>query len=55
MDTYELVSDYRHDNELKESFNQLAIKTFNLDFSDWYKRGYWDEKYIPYPLSITGK
>lgn len=55
MDTYELVSDYRHDNELKESFNQLAIKTFDLDFSDWYKRGYWDEKYIPYSFVHHGK
>ncbi|MGG5181132.1 GNAT family N-acetyltransferase [Bacillus sp. MM09(2025)] len=49
------MSDYRYDNELKESFNQLAIKTFDLDFSDWYKRGYWDEKYIPYSFVHHGK
>jgi len=55
VETYELVSDYRHDDKLKESFNQLAIHTFNLDFSDWYKRGYWDEKYIPYSFVHHGK
>ncbi|KPN13088.1 GNAT family acetyltransferase [Bacillus australimaris] len=55
METYELVSDYRHDHKLKESFNQLAINTFDLDFSDWYKRGYWDEKYIPYSFVHHGK
>ncbi|WP_144498992.1 GNAT family N-acetyltransferase [Bacillus pumilus] len=55
METYELVSDYRHDDKLKESFNQLAIDTFDVDFSDWYNRGYWDEKYIPYSFVHHGK
>lgn len=55
METYELVSDYRHNEKLKESFNKLAINTFDLDFSDWYKRGYWDKNIFLIPLSITGK
>lgn len=55
MGKYELVSDYRHDVKLKESFNKLAIDTFDLDFSDWYERGYWDEKYIPYSFVHNGK
>lgn len=52
---YELVSDYRHDVKLKESFNKLAIDTFDLELSDWYERGYWDEKYIPYSFVHNGK
>ncbi|MES1036969.1 GNAT family N-acetyltransferase [Bacillus pumilus] len=55
METYELVSDYRHDDKLKESFNQLAVYIFDVNFSDWYKRGYWDEKYIPYSFVHHGK
>ncbi|KEP26398.1 GNAT family N-acetyltransferase [Bacillus zhangzhouensis] len=55
METYELVSDYRDDDKLKESFNALAINTFDLDFRDWYERGYWDEKYIPYSFVHNGK
>ncbi|TYS31499.1 GNAT family N-acetyltransferase [Bacillus pumilus] len=55
METYKLVSDYRHDDKLRESFNALAINTFDLDFSGWYKRGYWDEKYIPYSFVDQGK
>lgn len=55
VETYELVSDYRHDDKLKESFNALAINTFDLDFRDWYKKGYWDEKYIPYSFLHKGK
>lgn len=48
MEKYKLVSDYRHDDRLKESFNDLAIKTFGLDFRDWYNKGYWNDQYIPY-------
>ncbi len=48
MEKYELVSDYRHNEKLKASFNDLAIQTFGLDFRDWYNKGYWNNQYIPY-------
>ncbi|MBE1556763.1 GNAT family N-acetyltransferase [Sporosarcina limicola] len=48
MEKYELVSDYRNNENLKESFNALAMKTFELDFRGWYNKGYWNDKYIPY-------
>ncbi|MED4886490.1 GNAT family N-acetyltransferase [Lysinibacillus fusiformis] len=55
MEKYELVSDYRHDDRLKESFNDLAIETFGLDFRDWYNKGYWNDQYIPYSFVQEGK
>ncbi|WP_342532953.1 GNAT family N-acetyltransferase [Lysinibacillus sp. FSL R5-0849] len=55
MEKYKLVSDYRHDDRLKESFNDLAIKTFGLDFRDWYNEGYWNDQYIPYSFVQEGK
>ncbi|MFY2307091.1 GNAT family N-acetyltransferase [Lysinibacillus fusiformis] len=55
MEKYELVSDYRHDDRLKESFNDLAITTFGLDFRDWYSKGYWNDQYIPYSFVQDGK
>lgn len=55
MEKYELVSDYRNNESLKESFNALAMKTFELDFRGWYNRGYWNEKYIPYSFVDEGK
>jgi len=48
MKKYELVSDYRNNESLKESFNALAIRTFELDFRGWYNKNYWNDKYIPY-------
>ncbi|MEC1177414.1 GNAT family N-acetyltransferase [Metasolibacillus meyeri] len=55
MEKYELVSDYRNNESLKESFNALAMKTFELDFRGWYNRGYWNNKYIPYSFIDEGK
>jgi len=48
MEKYKLVRDYRNNECLKESFNALAMKTFELDFRGWYTKGYWNDKYIPY-------
>lgn len=48
MEKFELVSDYRNNESLKESFNALAIRTFELDFRGWYNKNYWNDKYIPY-------
>lgn len=54
MEKYELVSDYRNNESLKESFNALAMKTFKLDFRGWYNKGYWNDKYIPYSFVDEG-
>lgn len=55
MQKYELVSDYRNNESLKESFNSLAMKTFKLDFRGWYDKGYWNDSYIPYSFVDKGK
>lgn len=55
MGKYKLVSDYRNNEGLKESFNALVMKTFKLDFRDWYNKGYWNDTYIPYSLVDEGK
>lgn len=38
MKNYTLATGYQQKEELKESFNRLAIETFNLDFRLWYWR-----------------
>jgi hypothetical protein len=45
---YKLVKQVVHDDVLRNSFINLAIKTFDLSFKEWYKKGYWSESYIPY-------
>lgn len=44
----QIVKNCRDDDVLRRSFNELAKRTFDLDFEDWYRNGFWRESYIPY-------
>jgi len=50
-----LVKNYRNNAELRQSFNELAMKTFGIHFEDWYQNGYWGENYDPYSIVMDGK
>lgn len=52
---YQFSNDIRDNAELRRSFCDLSIKTFDLDFEDWYQNGYWGDKYIPYVLIDRGR
>ncbi|MFH7114998.1 GNAT family N-acetyltransferase, partial [Klebsiella pneumoniae] len=45
---YQLVKQVRENNPLRKSFIDLAVKTFDLSFEEWYQQGYWTDAYIPY-------
>ncbi|CBH28390.1 GNAT family N-acetyltransferase [Listeria seeligeri] len=45
---YQLISDYK-DNELyRKTFNDLAESIFDINFEEWYKQGFWNDKYVCY-------
>lgn len=48
----ELVSNYRNNDSLRNSFFRLAAATFGLDFRTWHEKGYWGDRYIPYSFEI---
>ena len=54
MSQYRLVKGIKEQEELRQSFNQLAEDTFEINFIEWYESGYWGENYIPYSL-VDGK
>lgn len=49
--SYEYVVNYKNNDELRNSFNSLARKTYEFDFEDWYQNGYWSDRYIPYSIA----
>lgn len=51
----EIIKNYRDNDLLRHSFNELAEKTFDLDFEDWYQNGFWSDNYIPYSLVKDGR
>lgn len=52
---YELIKDYRDNAALRHSFNELAKRTFLLDFEDWYQNGLWTDRYNPYSIVKDGE
>lgn len=55
MSEIKVIKNYRDNAELRNSFNELAKKTFWLDFEDWYQNGYWTYRYNPYSIVMDGK
>lgn len=41
-----LITDYKHNAFLRESFNRLACEVFGIDFEPWYRAGFWNERYV---------
>lgn len=52
---YKIVKNYRDNEALRQSFNELAGKTFGLNFEDWYQNGFWTDNYNPYSVVIDGR
>ena len=52
---YTVEKDYRNNDALRKSFNELAEKIFGLNFEEWYQNGFWGENYNPYSIVIDGK
>ncbi len=52
---YQIVKNYRNNDKLRHSFNELAKKTFGINFEDWYQNGYWTDRYNPYSIVLEGK
>ena len=50
-----IIKNYRNNEELRQSFNELARKTFGIDFEDWYQNGFWSDRYNPYSVVENGR
>ncbi|STR41101.1 acetyltransferase [Klebsiella michiganensis] len=46
---YKLDKQIVHNDVLRNSFIDLAIKTFDLSFKEWYRKGYWTTPIFPTP------
>lgn len=55
MEDWTVISDYKENRELRESFETLAQKTFGIHFEEWYRLGFWREDYIPYSVAEGNK
>lgn len=48
MTNLTFYKDYKINEKLRKSFNELATLVFGINFEKWYEKGYWNNRYIPY-------
>lgn len=53
--SYGFAKNFKHDQEIRASFNKLTEATFGFNFEEWYINGYWGDNYIPYSLLHNNK
>lgn len=51
----QMITNFSEDSIVRESFNTLVKTTFELDFSPWYNRGYWQDSYVPFAIQHNGE
>ena len=37
MEQFKFISNYMKNDKYRKSFNELAMKTFNVNFEEWFK------------------
>ncbi len=47
---YTYIKDFKHNDLLRKSYNELTQKIYGFDFEQWYQGGYWGSGYRPYSL-----
>lgn len=47
--------DIRNNDKLRAGFNELTRATFGFDFVNWYEKGHWQDKYVPYVKVVDDK
>lgn len=45
---YQLIKSFDSNPILRDSFNELALASFDLSFEQWHRSGYWTSKYNTY-------
>lgn len=48
---YDFVTNYKNNDLLRQSFNELTEKTFSFSLEEWFTNGYWGDQYIPYSIA----
>ncbi len=51
----EMVYNYKENEALRKSFNELSQDTFGINFEEWYQKKLWNDKYECYSIKVGEK
>lgn len=52
---FELIYDYKDNDDLRKSFNELSKEVFGINFELFYKSSFWNDRYVCYSYVYQGK
>lgn len=55
IDKAKFIKNYRDNDDLRGSFNKLAIESFGINFEPWYQKGFWNDNYMCYSFQLEGQ
>jgi GNAT superfamily N-acetyltransferase len=56
MNSHKIVENYKNNDFLRNNFFDFIKHVFgNLDFREWFERGFWNDQFIPYSIVEDGK
>ncbi|SFS40842.1 GNAT family N-acetyltransferase [Paenibacillus sp. 453mf] len=55
MSEYQLIKNYKDQENYRLSFNHLANQIFGIDFENWYQKSCWNDRYICYSFLHSDK
>jgi hypothetical protein len=41
---YTYIKDYKDNDKMRKSLNELTEKTFGFNFENWYSNGFWGDR-----------
>jgi len=51
-----IIENYRNNENLRNEYYNIISKIFpGISFQDWYSKGFWTDKYIPFSIIESGK
>ncbi|NGY75654.1 GNAT family N-acetyltransferase [Bacillus megaterium] len=48
MKKMSFIKDYKDNHILRKSYCELANNIFGIDFNEYYEKGFWSNKYVPF-------
>ena len=46
---------YKYNNTLRKSYSDLSSLTFGIEFEEYYQKGFWGDRYVPFSYVYQDK
>lgn len=55
MSQLRFKKDYKHNDTFRKSYSELSHLTFGIEFEEYYQKGFWSDRYVPFSYIYQDK